>query len=265
MTEKIRPKALSLCAFVLLLVTLAGCAGKNIEATATEPQTEREQQIEEADVLEPFNRYIFEVNIFLDTFFLRPVATWYAGLVPSVVRDGVGEFFENLKSPVVLANNLLQGDTDAAKITAQRFAINSSVGILGFFDFADDWGYPSQKTDFGQTAGTWGIPHGPFLMLPFFGPSSLRDASGVAVDTLFDPLSYNIVDPRRSLYMLSGWRVVNGRAQYLGSLESLYQTSVDPYASVRSLYFQSRMKTDGPAADLDIDDLPDIDDYDFSQ
>ncbi|MCY4035754.1 MAG: VacJ family lipoprotein [Hyphomicrobiales bacterium] len=263
MLKKIRPKAPYLCVFALLLVLLSGCAGKgDIEVMSPD---EREQQIEEIDVLEPFNRYIFEVNIFLDTFFLKPVSTWYAGIVPSVVRKGVGNFFENLKSPVVLANNLLQGETEAAKITAQRFAINSSAGLLGLFDPADGWGYPSQKTDFGQTAGVWGIPHGPFLMLPLFGPSSLRDASGIAVDAVFDPLSYNIIDPSGVLYIFSGWRVVNGRAQFLGRLEDLYQTSVDPYASVRSLYFQSRMKTKNPSVDLDIDALPDIDEYDFSQ
>lgn len=263
MLGKIHPKALNLYVFALLLVTLSGCVGGgNIEAASP---AEREQRIEEIDVFEPFNRYIFEVNIFLDSFFLKPVTTWYAGIVPLPIRRGAGNFFENLKSPVVLANNILQGETDAAKITAQRFAINSSAGILGFFDFADKWGYPSQKTDFGQTAGIWGIPHGPFLMLPLFGPSSLRDASGIAVDSIFDPLSYNIIDPQGVLYILSGWRVVNGRAQFLGRVEELYQTSIDPYASVRSLYFQSRMKTKKPSTDLDIDDLPDIDGYDFSQ
>lgn len=263
MLGKIRPKAPNLYIFALLLVMLSGCVGGgNMETTSP---AEREQQIEEIDVFEPFNRYIFEVNIFLDTFFLKPITTWYAGIVPSPVRRGAGNFFANLKSPVVLANNLLQGETEAAKITTQRFIINSSAGALGFFDIADRWGYPSQKTDFGQTAGTWGIPHGPFLMLPLFGPSSLRDASGIAVDSIFDPLSYNIIDPQRTLYILSGWRVINNRAYFLGSIEELYQTSIDPYASVRSLYFQSRMKTKKPSTEPDIDDLPDIDEYDFSQ
>lgn len=263
MLGKIHPKTPNLYVFALLLVMLSGCAGGGTIETV--PPAEHEQRIEEIDVFEPFNRYIFEVNIFLDSFLLKPVTTWYAGIVPLPVRKGAGNFFANLKSPVVLANNLLQGEIDAAKITTQRFAINSSLGVLGFFDVADRWGYPSQKTDFGQTAGTWGIPHGPFLMLPLFGPSSLRDASGTAVDSIFDPLSYNIIDPQGVLYILSGWRVVNGRAYFLGRVDELYQTSIDPYASVRSLYFQSRMKTKKSSTDLDIDDLPDIDEYDFSQ
>ena len=225
-------------------------------------------QFDERDVFEPFNRYVFEVNLFLDLFLLRPVATWYAGLLPQFARIGVGRFFDNLKSPVVLANHLLQGDNDAAGNTLRRFAINSSIGFLGFRDMAEKRGYPPMQTDFGQTAGAWGVPHGPFLMLPLFGPSTARDALGIGVDAIFDPLSYNIVSPSWILPSLSGWRVVNTRARYLGQLESLYETSVDPYASLRSLYFQGRVRAPagGAAADeLDIDALPDIDEFDFSQ
>ena len=219
-------------------------------------------------MFEPFNRYVFEVNLFLDLFLLRPVATWYAGLLPRFARIGVGRFFDNLKSPVVLANHLLQGESDAAANTLRRFAINSSIGFLGFRDMAEKRGYPPQKTDFGQTAGVWGVPHGPFLMLPLFGPSTARDALGIGVDAIFDPLSYNIISPSWILPSLSGWRVVNTRARYLGQLESLYETSVDPYASLRSLYFQGRVRAPvgGAAADaLDVDALPDIDEFDFSQ
>ena len=258
--------ACRLALLLLMLLPAAACASngeKPAPAAQDAQQGAAQSAFEEQDIFEPFNRYVFEVNIFLDDFLLKPMATWYAGLLPPFARAGVGRFFDNLKSPVVLTNNLLQGDRDAARTTLTRFAINSSIGFLGFLDIAAERGHPPHKTDFGQTAGGWGVPHGPFLMLPFFGPATARDALGIGVDAAFDPLSYNLISPRWILPGLSGWRVVNARSQYLGKLDSLYGTSVDPYASMRSLYFQSRINASMRSEELDVGDLPDIDEFDF--
>ena len=259
-----RPGLPALLALGLFLTACAG-GGKETESARQDGFARDDARFEEQDVFEPFNRYMFEVNIFLDGFLLKPLATWYAGLLPPFARAGAGRFFDNLKSPVVLANNLLQGDNDAARVTLTRFALNSSIGFLGFQDPAARRGHLPRKTDFGQTAGLWGIPHGPFLMLPLFGPSTARDALGIGVDAVFDPLSYNLISPRWILPGLSGWRVVNTRARYLGRLDNLYGTSLDPYASMRSLYFQGRVQAGPQTQELDIDELPDIDEFDFTQ
>src|SRR5690606_25232813 len=144
----------------------------------------------ENDPLEVPNRMMFAFNEALDFMIIRPVAVTYRYVVPVGVRNTVRNFLRNLRSPVTLANDLLQGDFDRAEITFTRFFINSTIGMLGLFDIAADSGFQYHEEDFGQTMGTYGAGEGFYLVLPVLGPSSLRDGGGRIVDIFLDPLTY---------------------------------------------------------------------------
>ena len=218
---------------------------------------------DENDPLEPMNRYFFELNKFFDTILLKPVATWYDGVVPEPGRDGVRNFLDNLRSPVILANDLLQGEWDRAGTTASRFGINTTVGVLGLFDPAAGWGFPQHSEDFGQTLGVYGTPEGPYLFVPVLGPAPPRDLTGFAVDQLFDPLTYIYWDRPKTVpvtrFVLNG---IDQRARSLDTLDQIERTSVDHYATVRNLYRQIR-KNEIANGERDFDDLPDIDNLTF--
>ncbi|MAM94232.1 MAG: hypothetical protein CMI61_06320 [Parvibaculum sp.] len=217
----------------------------------------------ENDPLEPMNRYFFELNKFFDTILLKPVATWYDGVVPEPGRNGIRNFLDNLRSPVILANDLLQGEWDRAGTTASRFGINTTVGLLGLFDPAADWGMPQHSEDFGQTLGTYDVAEGPYLFLPVLGPAPPRDLTGFVVDQFFDPLTYIYWDDSSDVPLIRF--AVNGidqRARSLDTLDQIERTSVDHYATVRNLYRQIR-KNEIANGKRDFDDLPDIDNLNF--
>jgi len=212
---------------------------------ATPPQDDAESKaafVEANDPLEPLNRYFFEVNFFIDNVLLEPVATAYAHVVPDPGRDIVRNFFDNLKSPVILANDVLQGDMDRASVTAGRFLANSTIGLAGLFDVATHFGWEKHEEDFGQTLGVWGVSEGPYLVLPIIGPSPPRDTVGMAVDYFFDPLSYYTRNTDRGWipYARRGVRAVDFRAENLEAFDDIERTAIDLYATVRSLYRQRR-------------------------
>ena len=134
------------------------------------------------DPWEPMNRYTYRFNAELDRWVLLPVARAYVFAIPRPVRSGVSGFFDNIDEVPTFANTVLQGDVDAAAVTLTRFVVNSTLGLLGIFDVASRLDLPAQSEDFGQTLGVWGLPPGPYLVLPLFGPSSLRDGIGLAAD-----------------------------------------------------------------------------------
>jgi phospholipid-binding lipoprotein MlaA len=213
-----------------ILCALAACAGPGGEPT----------QI--ADPFEPVNRYIFAANLALDTTLIEPVANIYRDIVPDPARDGVRNFLRNLESPVLLANNVLQRDIDAAGVTTKRFFINTTVGILGLFDPAANMGLARRDEDFGQTMGTYGVGPGVYLVLPILGPSSLRDAAGNFVDYYFDPLNYytDNTHQREITFLRAGIRGIDTRARVIETLDEIERTSIDFYATIRSLYHQRR-------------------------
>jgi phospholipid-binding lipoprotein MlaA len=213
-----------------ILFALAACASPGGEPT----------QI--ADPLEPVNRYIFAANLALDTTVIEPVATIYRDIVPDPARDSVRNFLRNLESPVLLANDVLQRDVNAAGVTTKRFFINTTVGILGLFDRAADMGLARRDEDFGQTMGTYGVGPGVYLVLPILGPSSLRDAAGNFVDYYFDPLNYytDNTDRGNITFLRAGIRGVDARARVIETLDEIERTSIDFYATIRSLYHQRR-------------------------
>lgn len=249
-------------ALALFLAATAGVMVAPQAATAQEAAT-ADNGGDENDPLEPMNRYFFELNKFFDTILLKPVATWYDGVVPEPGRDGVRNFLDNLRSPVILANDLLQGEWDRAGTTASRFGINTTVGVLGLFDPAAGWGMPQHSEDFGQTLGTWEVGEGPYLFLPVLGPAPPRDLTGFVVDQFFDPLTYIYWNDSSNVPLIRF--AVNGidqRARSLKTLDQIERTSVDHYATVRNLYRQIR-KNEIANGNRDFDDLPDIENLNF--
>lgn len=191
------------------------------------------------DPLEGINRGIYKFNDVADKAVIKPVAGAYKAVLPSPVRSGVNNFFGNLSTFVSVINDLLQFKFDKAAEGAGRFVINTTFGIAGLVDVASMDGIEKRKEDFGQTLGHWGVGSGPYLVLPFLGPSSIRDTTGLVVDSLaFDPLGY-VDDPatRNSAVAL---RILDRRAQLLPGSDLLDEAALDPYAFMRDAYFQRR-------------------------
>ena len=229
-------------AFVLLalLVATGGCA--------TPPKPSDPAAVAEFralnDPFEPLNRQVFAFNEAFDAMALRPAAIFYKEIIPPPFQRGANNFLANLRSPVILFNDLLQLNLSAAGNTALRLIINTTLGVGGLDDRASDFGYPERDNDFGLTLGMWGVPDGPYLVLPGFGPSSPRDATGIAVDSaVLDPLGV-LGNFNSSLSDLSWARLGVGaadtRARVDGELEDLRRNSLDFYAALRSLYRQMR-------------------------
>jgi phospholipid-binding lipoprotein MlaA len=193
------------------------------------------------DPLEPTNRAIFEFNRQLDRYAIKPVAEAYRDVVPEPGRRAVRNFLDNLKQPIVFANDVAQADFDRAFVTLARFMLNSTVGALGLFDVATDQGYARQQGDFGQTLFAWGLPDGPYLVLPLLGPSNPRDAVGYGVDAVADPFSYWADSTAFDLSRI-GAHGIDQREQVLDSLDSIERTSLDFYATIRSLWRQKRLE-----------------------
>jgi phospholipid-binding lipoprotein MlaA len=217
--NKLRNTALALAA----TGALAGCAtGPN--ATPGDP-------------LEPMNRVIFKVNDTVDRTIAQPVAKGYQKVTPKPVQTAVSNFFSNLGDVSNFANDLLQLKVTDAAEDLMRVAVNTVFGIGGLLDWATPAGLPKHHQDFGLTLGRWGMPSGPYLVLPLFGPSSFRDGAGRIVDIKFNPLNY--VDPawRNPLYVA---QFVSARADLLGASNLLEAAALDKYSFVRDAYVQQR-------------------------
>ena len=192
----------------------------------------------EDDPLEAINRPIFEANLFLDRWMLRPVTRVYIETVPEPGRAGLSNALQNLRTPVILLNDLFQGEMSRAGATFGRFFINSLVGLGGMIDVAGAMGLPGHDEDFGQTLGAHGVGGSPYLVLPFFGPSNPRDAIGTVADVAIDPLTY--LTPESLSEIETGVTLVNDRASIINETDTLEATSLDYYAAVRSFYYQNR-------------------------
>jgi phospholipid-binding lipoprotein MlaA len=181
---------------------------------------------------------MFAFNDGFDTYLLRPVAVGWDTVVPLPVEHSLSRFFENLRFPIRFVNNLLQGDLDPAVITLCRFLVNTSFGVVGFFDIATGLGLPRQDGDFGQTLGIWGFPGGPYIVWPIFGPSNPRDTVGLIADSYLNVGGFFI-----DWYYLAGARVVetvNARALALGDIDAARAASFDFYTAVRTAYLERR-------------------------
>ena len=197
-----------------------------------------------SDPFEPFNQAMFSFNLQLDEYVLRPVATGYAAVLPLGARQGVGRFFHNIGIAPRLGNKLLQMKLVGAGKELSRFLINTTVGGLGFFDVADSWfGLEASHADFGQTLGQYGVSSGPYLVLPFLGPSTVRDAVGFGVDGAMQPMNYLLPTYPELIAAQGGWVIgntINARSLNLELFESVDRFSLDLYGAVQDGYLQQR-------------------------
>jgi phospholipid-binding lipoprotein MlaA len=210
------------------------------------------------DPLEGLNRGVYKFNDVTDKILLKPVATAYKTVTPSPVRKGFNNFFSNLGSITTVLNDLLQFKFASAFTDAGRFVINSTFGLAGFIDVAGMDKIPNHKEDFGQTLGYWGVGNGPYLVLPFLGPSSVRDTSGLVFDTFTsDPIQYPHNIGQISLTnQLRAAQIVDKRTELLEAGDLVDNASLDPYSFLRDAYLQRRVNliNDGVASAKPADD-----------
>ena len=212
----------------------------------------------ERDPWQGFNRSVYSFNDGLDRAVLKPAAKGYQAITPDFVEQGVRNFFSNLDDVSVAVNNLLQGKVGNAISDVGRILVNSTIGVLGLFDVASPMGMRKHDEDFGQTLGKWGAGPGPYIMLPFFGPSTLRDSPSVVVDRiLLNPLTYVELKTGERIAVIA-LDTVSVRAELLSLEESVDEISTDKYAFIRDVYLDRRefLVHDGapPAGDSDLYD-----------
>lgn len=192
-----------------------------------------------ADPWEAFNRAMFGFNDVIDQDLLFPITSAYVGLVPELVRKGVSNVFNNAQDLWSAVNNLLQGKLDRAVIMTMRFAWNSTFGLAGVLDLSTELGMERTPEDFGQTLGVWGMPPGNYLVLPFFGPSTVRDALGLPLDIAASP-AYAI-NQGSFRPVTTGLQIINTRAGLLGASQALDQIALDKYSFVRDAFLSRRL------------------------
>ncbi len=196
-----------------------------------------EDQRTDSDPWEPLNRTLYGVNTAIDTVSLKPLAKGYDAILPRPVRNSVSNFMDNLITPASAINNFLQGKPSSGFAEFGRFLINSTVGIGGLFDVAAAGGLEASPEDFGQTAAVWGVPSGPYVMLPLLGPRTLRDAVMLPLDILSNPLyHYEVTSVRDKLTVL---RIIDLRYRLL-AIDKLLESSKDRYITLRESYLQNR-------------------------
>lgn len=218
---------LGACTLVMLMT---GCATTSGTADPRDP-------------FEGFNRTVFRFNDAVDQAVLKPVATGYQKVTPSFVQTGVSNFFGNIGDVWSTVNSLLQGQVEATLSSGMRVAINTTFGFLGVLDIASEAGLAKQKEDFGQTLGVWGVPSGPYLVLPILGPSTVRDTAALPVDFEGDVWQY--ADPVSVRNAGTVLRIVDTRASLLGAGNLLEDVALDKYAFTRDAWLQRRQSQIG--------------------
>jgi phospholipid-binding lipoprotein MlaA len=224
------------CALALALLLLSGCAAS--PGAKPDPR----------DPWERVNRATFAFNDTVDRAIAKPAARAYRRAVPRIARKGVSNFFANLEQPTVMLNDLLQGKWKPAGNDAARFLLNTTLGLGGIFDPASPAGLDRNDEDFGQTLGKWGVPAGPYLMLPFLGPATLRDGVGNIADQFAEPDNY--VEDTAAVWTLQALELLERRERLL-DLEGALERTFDRYAFIRNAYLQRRayLVSDGAVAE----------------
>ena len=209
------------------------------------------------DPFEPINRTIFSFNNAADRIILEPIAKGYKKL-PSPIQSGVNNFLSNLRAPLIVVNQLLQGQGENAAQSSGRFIVNSTVGVFGLFDVAEKIGLEEKQEDYGQTLATWGVGDGFEIVLPLFGPSNLRDTSGMVLTMLTDPINAYAVSEGEAwlVPMRTAVNAVDTRSQIIDEVNALRDNSVDYYAAVRSSYYQNRRAAINNIDDSELTPLP---------
>ncbi len=228
-TQKTRQATVKLLSSALMalfsIVTLIGVSGCATSANQKDP-------------IEGFNRAMFSINDSLDSAAIKPVAKAYDSSLPSPIKRGISNFFNNIEDAMVGVNNILQGKPAEGVSDLGRVLVNSTMGILGFIDVASEMGLEKHDEDFGQTMGRWGVGNGPYVVLPLFGPKTTRDAIGFAADSRFDPVgNIDHIPTRNSLTAL---RIVQARAELLSADKVVDEAALDKYSYIRDAYLQRR-------------------------
>jgi phospholipid-binding lipoprotein MlaA len=228
--------ALALIALAVLPGMLGGCAKR---PPASDPEALADYQAAN-DPLEPTNRFFYGVFKTVDSYTLKPVAQAYVYVVPQPVRAGVHHLLGNIAEPVTFFNAILEAKPRRAGDTLVRFTVNSTVGLAGIFDVAGELGYPEPESGGALTLAYWGLPSGPYLFLPLLGPGTVRSFTGYALDIGLSPLTY--VPRGYGLLTLNyatyGLGIIDARSLVLHDFDELQNTSLDPYATIRSGYQQ---------------------------
>ena len=211
--------------YVPITFLSSGCASIN---GTTDPR----------DPFENYNRAVYEFNHDFDRVYTKPIAKAYKKVMPTRVNRGITNFLSNLYDVTVLANDILQFKFGQAAQDTMRIFFNSTIGLAGFIDVATFMELPRHNEDFGQTLGYWGVPNGPYFVLPFLGPSTIRDTVGLATDySFFNPMFNQAVDVRNSMVILN---FIDTRASLLGADRILEAAALDPYVFTRDAYLQRR-------------------------
>lgn len=224
---RIIPKPVFYLLVALLSSVLNGCA------SVSGPPDEH-------DPFESYNRAMYKFNDAADKAVFKPVAETYKEYVPDPVQTGVSNFFGNLGDVVTLFNDLLQGKFTQAASDFSRIVWNTTLGLFGLFDVASHMELPKHDEDFGQTLAVWGVGDGPYLVLPFLGPSTIRDTGGLAVDLYSHPLSYPIIDDNEANLAAIGLAFIDQRVALLSASKVLDEAAIDPYIFMREAYLQLR-------------------------
>jgi phospholipid-binding lipoprotein MlaA len=223
---------------LLLSALLAGCATAPPASDTAGYQAFEQQN----DPIEPTNRVFYKINDVLDTYAMKPVAQGYVDITTVGIRNHVTNFVTNIGEPARLLNFMAEGKPRSAGTSLVRFVLDSTVGIGGIFDPASALGYHELDTDFGITLAIWGVPPGPYLYLPAFGPSGVRDAMNIPVEYFATPMEAAPASDALTYFTWSetALHLVNTRAEYIQPIDQVKATALDPYATFRSLYRQSR-------------------------
>lgn len=228
---------------VIMRVPILIAAALTTTACATMPAGYEDAQ---GESLGGLNRGIYSFNNAVDSAVLKPVATGYRDVAPAPVRTGVTNIFQNFDEPLNFVNALLQGKIKRAFRAVDRFAVNSTYGVLGTTDRAAELGLEAQPEDFGQTLAVWGLGSGPYVMLPLLGPSTVRDAVGTAVDIATNP--WTMFENRelgfgfQENFAEGAVQLVNTRANLIDSVDPILENALDPYATMKSAYLQNRLQ-----------------------
>ena len=242
--------------FALFSFNIFGAASDQVQ---TNPDDFETSQIEDEiyDPIEPINRAIFSFNNVADRIVLEPIAKGYKKL-PSPIQSGISNFLSNLRAPLVVINHLLQGQGQNAAQSTGRFLVNSTVGVFGLIDVADKIGLEEKEEDFGQTLATWGIGDGFYIVLPLFGPSNLRDTTGMIMTMVTDPINAYAVSEGEAwiVPMRTAANAVDQRSKIIDEVNALRDNSLDYYAAVRSSYYQNRNAAINNIDDSELTPLP---------
>lgn len=259
------PRFLSIAIVAMCTIGVSACT------TTKDAGTENSFRREYSGYNDPFektNRMVFDINDSLDHTFVVPVAKGYRSVVPCPARKGIRNFLRNLRSPVNIANQLLQGDVEGFAGDTSRMIINSTFGIGGLIDVASDLGISYEYEDFGQTLGVWGVGHGPYLVMPVVGPNSLRDHIGLAVDSYADPLRLYLFNTEQEgwYYGRLAMTGIDKREELLETLDDMRRNSLDYYAAMRSIHYQYRESlvqdaSETTSVSVDIPDYDDEEEY----